>query len=65
MEGETLHTLAAQNGERLHAIMNQLANGAPAPAWGDDNTCRFCAMAGICRRAAWLETAPSPNSAKG
>lgn len=65
MEGEPLHTLAAQNGVRLHAIMNQLANGAPAPAWGDDNTCRFCAMAGICRRAAWLETAPSPNSAKG
>lgn len=53
IEGETLHTLVAQNGERLHTVMHQLANGTPLPAWGDDNTCQFCAMAGVCRRESW------------
>ena len=61
MEGEILQDIVAKNGERLRAVMNQLANGAPAPAWGDDHTCRFCAMAGLCRRAVWLETASPPS----
>jgi ATP-dependent helicase/nuclease subunit B len=62
LEGETLHELVAQNDERLRAVMNQLANGAPVPAWGDDRTCRYCAMAGLCRRAVWRETASSPRT---
>ena len=53
LEGETLHTLVAQNAERLGTVMGQISNGAPLPAWGDDDTCRFCAMAGICRRESW------------
>jgi ATP-dependent helicase/nuclease subunit B len=63
LEGETLHALVAENGSRLHTIMRQLANGASLPAWGDDDTCRYCAMAGVCRREAWSETVSPPNLA--
>lgn len=57
MEGETLRVITAQNGERLHTIMDELAKGARLPAWGDDRTCRLCAMAGVCRRESWPEAA--------
>ena len=53
LEGEDLHDLIADNGKRLHTVMQQMADGAPLPAWGDDDTCRYCAMAGVCRRDVW------------
>lgn len=53
LEGEDLHALIGENGKRLQTVMQQIADGAPLPAWGDDDTCRYCAMAGVCRREVW------------
>ena len=64
VRGEELDVLVRQNGERLVAVMDDLANGAALPAWGDDHTCSYCAMGGVCRRAAWLSPPPQTNMEK-
>lgn len=64
LRGDELHTLVKQNGERLRTSMKELAKGAPLPAWGDEHTCSYCAMAGVCRRWAWSDPAPFANLEK-
>ena len=59
LQGDELHAIVEQNGERLNALMTELAMGAPLPAWGDELTCRYCPMAGICRRPAWKDATPA------
>ena len=61
LQGDELHAIVEQNGERLHTLMTEVAMGATLPAWGDELTCRYCAMAGICRRSAWADTAPAAH----
>jgi len=58
LQGDSLRTLAKQNGARLRSIMDELAKGAALPAWGDEQTCGYCAMGGVCRRAAWPDSTP-------
>lgn len=43
----TLATRLLQDFVRIHA-------GAPMPAHGDERTCTFCEMRGLCRRDEWL-----------
>ncbi|MEJ2553871.1 MAG: PD-(D/E)XK nuclease family protein [Gammaproteobacteria bacterium] len=64
LDGDELNELAKQNGERLLAIMDEMAKGAPLPAWGDAHACEYCMMAGVCRRAAWIDVAPPANPQK-
>ena len=52
---EALSALSEAVGERLHHLHRRLRSGAPLPAWGDDATCRYCPMAGVCRRQGWVE----------
>ena len=62
LEGEALALLSQQNRRRLAQIVADIDAGAPLPAWGDDRTCRYCAMDGICRKQAWSDagdTAPA------
>jgi ATP-dependent helicase/nuclease subunit B len=59
LQGDELQAIVEKNGERLHTLMTELAMGAALPAWGDELTCRYCAMAGICRRSAWTDAAPA------
>lgn len=40
-------------GARLGEIQQQMHEGAGLPAWGDEKTCEYCQMSGICRRQAW------------
>ncbi len=61
LEGDTLQDLIDGSGQRLRVIMDELAKGASLPAWGDDDTCHFCAMAGVCRREAWSDAAIPSN----
>jgi len=58
LEGEPLQDLAAQVALRLETMLEELGHGAALPAWGDDRTCAYCDMEGLCRRQAWSETAP-------
>ena len=59
LQGDELQAIVEQNGERLDNLMTELAMGAQLPAWGDELTCRYCAMAGICRRSAWTDATPA------
>lgn len=49
----TLVELRDAVGMRLADLQAAVAAGAPLPAWGDPDTCRYCPMDGLCRRAAW------------
>ncbi|MEW6646234.1 MAG: PD-(D/E)XK nuclease family protein [Pseudomonadota bacterium] len=52
LQGDELAALRDANAERLRALFAELAAGQSLPAWGDSRTCRWCDMAGVCRRAA-------------
>jgi len=53
LEGEALAELADENGRRLVRVLTQIEEGAPLPAWGDENVCGYCVMRNVCRKDAW------------
>jgi ATP-dependent helicase/nuclease subunit B len=57
LEGTDLEQLATAVAKRLTAVLADMQAGAPLPAWGDTDTCRYCEMDGLCRKQAWLEGA--------
>jgi ATP-dependent helicase/nuclease subunit B len=57
LEGRQLELLAAAVRERLAIVLEDMETGAPLPAWGDTDTCRYCEMDGLCRKQAWREAA--------
>ena len=54
LEGDQLASLAEQNRVRLKQLMNDISQGKPLPAWGDEKTCGYCDMQGLCRKQAWV-----------
>ncbi|MDT8403825.1 PD-(D/E)XK nuclease family protein [Sulfuriflexus sp.] len=55
LDGEWLDELRVQQAHRLTEIFEALHNGHAMPAWGDEKTCRYCDMQGLCRRDAWQQ----------
>ncbi|MGM0593273.1 MAG: PD-(D/E)XK nuclease family protein [Pseudomonadota bacterium] len=55
LEGETLEALTQQNLQRLNSLQQAMAGGQGLPAWGDDETCQYCPIGGVCRRQSWQE----------
>ncbi len=53
LSGEVLNALCAGVASRLDTLQQALASGQSLPAWGDPDSCRYCPMEGVCRRAAW------------
>lgn len=53
--GDDLIALRAAVAERLITLQDALAAGETMPAWGDADSCRYCPMQGVCRRAAWID----------
>src|SRR3569623_2020440 len=51
--------VAAANGARLASLLEQISAGAPLPAWGDERTCGYCVLRGVCRKDAWPMEAES------
>jgi ATP-dependent helicase/nuclease subunit B len=45
--------LAEAVGQRLVKIMQDLREGVPLPAHGDDESCQWCDFGGLCRRDHW------------
>jgi ATP-dependent helicase/nuclease subunit B len=62
LEGEALAELAAAVKDRLVQVLDAIDRGTPLPAWGDEQSCRYCRMDGICRRQAWLEPGETPGT---
>ncbi len=55
LEGEALQSLCEAVRDRLLALIRALDGGAALPAWGDNQTCAYCSMEGLCRREMWTE----------
>jgi len=55
LEGDELASLAEQNRLRLKQLMAEINEGKPLPAWGDEATCNYCDMQGLCRKQAWTD----------
>ncbi len=55
IEGVQLHTMRDAVAARLVDVVNALQEGQGLPAWGDSNTCKYCVMAGLCRKGMWNE----------
>jgi len=60
LEKDTLSELSQQTGSRLAELITGIQSGTPMTAWGDEKTCKWCQMSGVCRRETWLE----PSSVK-
>ena len=52
LEGEELIEVRKRLLERLQTFEEDAA-GSPLPAWGNDESCRYCDYGGVCRRKAW------------
>jgi ATP-dependent helicase/nuclease subunit B len=37
-------------------MLDEITAGTPLPAWGDEDTCRYCEMDGLCRKQAWPDS---------
>lgn len=55
LDGEWLHELREQQQQRLTVLVEALQHGQELPAWGDEKTCGYCDMRGLCRRDAWQD----------
>jgi ATP-dependent helicase/nuclease subunit B len=53
LEGPELAAITAQVRERLLRLYRDMKHGTKLTAWGDPDTCKVCAMEGICRRELW------------
>lgn len=56
-EGDALTALRDNTAHRLLDLMTAMHQGAALPAWGDENTCEYCRMSGLCRKQAWQTSA--------
>lgn len=52
---DELATLSHKNELRLRELIDELRSGQPAIAWGDETTCEYCSMIGVCRKPHWNE----------
>mgnify|MGYP001822276258 CR=1 FL=1 len=55
LDGAELADLSQAVLVRLETVLDEIATGTPLPAWGDEATCRYCEMDGLCRKQAWPE----------
>ena len=38
---------------RLDNMLSAIKHGHTLPAWGDDRSCQYCEMTGLCRKPMW------------
>ncbi|RPI47038.1 MAG: PD-(D/E)XK nuclease family protein, partial [Betaproteobacteria bacterium] len=48
-----IEVLARGVRERIGRLFDRISEGAPLPAHGIDDVCRYCEMGGLCRRKHW------------
>ena len=53
LRDEDLNNLKERSQNRLIEMVEQLKQGAHLNAWGDEKTCRYCDMEGLCRKQSW------------
>jgi ATP-dependent helicase/nuclease subunit B len=55
LDAAALQVLAAAVRVRLETVLAEITGGTPLPAWGDEKTCAYCDMDGLCRRQVWAD----------
>jgi len=65
LEGEELRDITRGIGERLQNMLAAIHARSKLPAWGDEQSCNRCPLAGVCRRQSWVESLNQMNNAKG
>ena len=63
LQDDELQELSQAIGERLSTLVSQMNAGGKLPAWGDEISCSFCTMSGICRRQSWQGETSTPGEA--
>ena len=53
LSGEELDVLSKNIGYRLTKLIDEMMEGKPLTAWGDEKTCQYCNINRICRKQAW------------
>ncbi|RUM94647.1 MAG: hypothetical protein DSZ28_02105 [Thiothrix sp.] len=53
VDQEVLAQLLPAVEARLVSMLTAIEHGHTLPAWGDDSSCRFCEIAGLCRKPTW------------
>ena len=53
LEDENLFSLTHEVRDRLLNTIDMLQKGQPLPAWGDERTCSYCDLIGLCRKKVW------------
>ena len=53
LKEEHLNELKQLSQNRLLDVVSQMKQGASLNAWGDEKTCEYCDMEGLCRKQAW------------
>ena len=56
LEGDALTAMVEATMGRLKDMTSAIEGGAALPAWGDEQTCKYCEMDVVCRRQAWKES---------
>jgi ATP-dependent helicase/nuclease subunit B len=56
LDGTALAALSQAVLVRLETMLDEITAGTPLPAWGDEDTCRYCEMDGLCRKQAWPDS---------
>jgi ATP-dependent helicase/nuclease subunit B len=60
---QPIDQLSAALEERLVSDFGRIAEGAPLPALGAEQTCQYCEARGLCRRGQWSDQTPRVNPA--
>ncbi len=53
LQDEYLQELSQGIGVRLAGVVSEMHAGRQLPAWGDERSCGYCTMSGVCRRQVW------------
>jgi len=53
IESEQLEKLKRDSLQRLETCISDIKAGAPLSSWGDEQSCSYCSMSGLCRKQAW------------
>ena len=58
LEGDELQSLSQEVAGRLAELVQQLHNQNGLPACGDEKSCDYCPIDGVCRKQSWVESTP-------
>ncbi|MDH5484838.1 MAG: hypothetical protein OEY43_06325, partial [Gammaproteobacteria bacterium] len=50
LDDETLEHIKQLSQQRLETMVNDIHQKRQLPAWGDEKSCRYCDLSGLCRK---------------